>query len=157
MGRGWGLVAASGGRGPLFGSASIGVLGGLVNLVVPLSGVGASGPNTVTAGAAALQVTVTGASWTTGRVSVTGVSTLGTISATTSGFDARTAAHAGTLVLVTPIRVLTNVGGNLGLFAVQILTFVPEPGTLLLFVCGGAGVALVGLRQRSAQRRGNGS
>ncbi|MCG8588096.1 MAG: PEP-CTERM sorting domain-containing protein, partial [Proteobacteria bacterium] len=58
----------------------------------------------------------------------------------------------GTLQLITPIRVLTNVAGNRGGFAILTLDlFVPEPGTALLIGAGFASLGL-GLRRRRRNR-----
>ncbi|MCZ6782512.1 MAG: PEP-CTERM sorting domain-containing protein, partial [Proteobacteria bacterium] len=102
---------------------------------------------------------VTGHLWTTGVGAVTGVVVALTAAGTTTGFantatlagyDNRTPDHQGTLLLVTPFRVLTNAAGNLPGFGTQLLNFVPEPGTLLLIGSGIAGLAIVG---RSKMRK----
>jgi hypothetical protein len=64
------------------------------------------------------------------------------------GANGLTASGAGTLVLVTPIKILTNVAGNLAAFGVLSLTYVPEPGTALLLGLGVAGLAAVGRSRR---------
>ena len=150
-----------GGVGPLGGQAVVGVLGGLINLSIPLSVVGAGG-SAAGGPAAELAVTVTGHLWTTGPAQVDGltvvvtsrptpfappviVSVLNTL--TLSGYDNRTAGHAGTLQLVSPVRVLTNAAGTLSAFAIQTLVFAPEPGLLVLLAAGALGVALAGRRR----------
>jgi hypothetical protein len=149
-----GPLGGFGGVKPLLGTAVVGVLGGLINLGIPLAIVGAGG--VIQGGAATLLVTVTGHIWTTGVASVTGVAVALTTAGTTTGFvntaslagyDNRSAGHQGTLLLVTPFRVLTNAAGNLPGFATQLLNFVPEPGTLLLIGSGIAGLAIVGRRK----------
>ena len=54
---------------------------------------------------------------------------------------------SGTLVLVAPVKVITNVAGTLAAFGVLTLTYVPEPGTLLLLGMGVAGLAAIGRRR----------
>ena len=146
-------VAGGAAAGGLGGSgATVGVLGGLLNLVIPIGNIGMGGATANAA--AALAVTVTGHAWTTGVVSVTGVTvtTVGGLFVNTlslSGYDDRTAGHKGTLQLVTPFRVLTNAAGHLPGVAFQTLRFVPEPGTLLLLVASAAGIAVLGQRRGS--------
>jgi hypothetical protein len=157
---GTGSFTAAGGPGGGFGGpkalqgqARVGVLGGALNLDIPLSVVGVGGQTA--AGAFALQVTVTGHQWTTGAAQVAGITTGGddpttdpyVNTVTLAGYDNRGADHAGTLQLVTPIRILTNAAGNLPGFGIQTLTFVPEPGTLLLIGSGIAGLAIVGRKK----------
>ena len=87
------------------------------------------------------------ASWTsngTFTLPLSGSSTSLTVMAT--GANNLTAGGAGTLVLVTPIHIFTNQApGGLAAFGVLTLTYVPEPGTLLLL---GAGVVALALRGR---------
>ena len=105
--------------------------------------------------ASALAITVTNATgWTTGPVTVTGITSfppgdptpVNTV--TTTGFDARTAGHAGTISLVSPTRVLTNAAGNLPLFARLQISGVnlktPEPGTALLLLAAVGGCVQMG-------------
>ncbi len=146
-----GIGGGMGGPGGLIGSAIVGVLGGLINLGIPLANVGAGG--VVQAGAAALMITVTGHIWTTGAAAITGVTSetnLGgfTNTVTNTGFDNRTAtSHKGTILLISPFRAITNAAGTLTGFATQLLTFVPEPGTLLLIGSGFAGIAFIGRKK----------
>ena len=138
-------VAGGAGTGVVTGLGNLGVCGGLINLLIPLN-LGGGGVSTV--GAAALQLSVTFASgWTTGAAAVTGITTPTTgggvtNTATLTGFDTRTAGHAGTIMLVTPARVLTNAAGSFPLFGTLTLTFVPEPGLLLLLSTAAGGLAL---------------
>jgi len=92
--------------------------------------------------------------WTTGVAQLTGVATAspGTRSTTisASGFDLRTPNGAGDLQLVTPIRIITDIGEpDLGGFAVLNLKFVPEPNALLVLAAGLA--TLLGLKRRRSR------
>ena len=51
------------------------------------------------------------------------------------------------LVLVAPTRLITNVAGTLAAFSTLTLTYVPEPGTLLLLGAGVAGLTAIGRRK----------
>jgi hypothetical protein len=51
------------------------------------------------------------------------------------------------VVLVTPIKIITNIAGTLAAFGTLTLTYVPEPGTLLLLGMGVAGLAALGRRR----------
>ena len=141
-----------GGVGGLAGTWVAGVLGGIVNLTIPLSVVGAGGAAADAAGS--LAITLTGyAGWTLGPVSFTGLSLqpsppVSTITRLTrTGFDDRTTAHAGSIQLVTPIRVLVSGGSTLPGFVTLDLKFVPEPGTAALLALAAASVALLGQRR----------
>ncbi|MCZ6783853.1 MAG: hypothetical protein O7G30_11160 [Proteobacteria bacterium] len=132
-----------GGVGPLTGVFRIGFLAGLINLSIPLSVVGVGG--VVRTGAAALLITVTGHHWTTGRVVTTTLVGYDAI----SGYDNRTAGHAGALQLVTPFRIDSNAfGGSLRGVGTLTLRFVPQPDVLLLGLSAAAGLAVVGRRRQ---------
>jgi len=149
-----------GGFGGLDGTLFVNVLG-LFNLQVPLDPVGAGGMAAAPP-AGTLVITVFGTGWTTGTVAVTGITTEtpgGVVvnTATFAGYDNRTPGHRGTpghggsLLLVSPFKVVTNAAGNLVVLARQTLHFegeVPEPGTLLLLGSGVAGLAWLGERRR---------
>jgi hypothetical protein len=97
--------------------------------------------------------------WTAGLVALQGVATSysGTRSTTLSrsGFDARTAGGAGSLQLVTPIRIQASSGAlDRGGFAVLELQFAPEPDRLLLLGSGATVLALLGARRH---QRGGGT
>jgi hypothetical protein len=151
-----------GGPGPLQGDLIINILS-LFNLVVPLENVGSTGASSmVTVGA--LKVAVLGTGWTTGGVSVTGITTetafgfaTNTITFDALGFDNRTPAHNGVIQLVSAFKVITNAAGNVPGYALQRLTFsggvVPEPGMLVLLGSGVAALVLRGWRLRRRRQR----
>ena len=112
------------------------------NLVVPfttggVNGIGLGGSPIIVTGL--VNLTATGNGWTTGTVSI------GSLSATGSAFN-------GTSVtLVSPTLLSTNIGASAVIpsFATLTLTFVPEPGTLLLLASGVAGLAMIGRKRMS--------
>ena len=138
-----------GGGGPLTGSAFVNVLF-LFNLTVPLNIVGDSGAS-VSVVAGTLAVTVAGTGWTTGDQTVNRVTTgppnVNTVA--DAGFDNRVNGN-GVVQLISAFHVTTNAAGNLPGLATQTLTFVPEPGTILLLLSGVATLGIGGwLRVRS--------
>ena len=87
-----------------------------------------------------VNVTVMGNMWTTGAVTLA------------PGFSASGSPLSGGHVkLVTPTVISTNLAGSevIPSFAILDLTFVPEPGTLVLLASGVAGLALVGRKRMS--------
>ena len=125
--------------------------GGVTAFTIPLTvngtrGVGLGGaPIQVGAGSTAL--TLSAGEWSTGLVQVTGVGTPGSLrTVTLAGSDARTAMGAGTLTLVTPMRISTPTLGSFAGFGVLRLTFVPEPSTLALLLAASS-LALLGARR----------
>ncbi len=115
------------------------------NISVPLTPVGQGGTST---GAGPIGLTVYGAPWTTATASVGTATEMGWARGPLSG-PSSTAQVGGSVRLVTPIYISTNVGASASLpsFAVLTLRFVPEPSTALLL---GVGFALLG---RSVFRR----
>jgi hypothetical protein len=154
FGMGSGLNGGFGGISTIAGAAVVGVLGGLINLSVPLSNAGVGGTTVV--GAAALMITITGHIWTTASAAISGVTspTEGgfTNTAAITGFDNRTESFRGAIQLVTPLRVDTGAtAGVLATYGILTLNFTPEPGAALALGSAVLGLVAVG-RMRSRKR-----
>lgn len=163
-----------GGPEPLTGAMIIDVLG-LIHVPIDLGVVGRTAGTSLVV--AQLSVTVIGQRFTTGQAMVTGITTeltratpsdtvgcppvicglgfgpLGIFAntVTLSGADNRTPGHQGSVWLVSPFSVMTNVT-NVPAFLARRATFVPEPGTLVLFVSTAAAAAAVGATRRRRRR-----
>lgn len=125
----------------LFGPCSAAV----ANISVPLDVAGVGGSAVVTA---AVNLTVIGAPWTTGTAFIGEETAMGG-GAPASG----TGVASGTISLVTPVFVSTNIGASavVPVFAFLNMHFVPEPGTLVLLGSGIAGLVSYGrTRNRKA-------
>ena len=112
------------------------------NVTVPfttggVNGVGLGGAPIVASGL--VNVTSNANTWTTGTATVGSTSVSGSPLA------------GGHIKLVTPVTISTNIGASaqLPMFGILELTFVPEPGTLLLLASGVAGLAMVGRKRMS--------
>jgi hypothetical protein len=156
-----GSFAAGGGPGGGFGGpmtlAGTGKLlaysGNVTLISVPISPVGQPGGFASATGGGGTIIRVYGTGWTTGMQTLMapattvggGTQTPRTVTAT--GADLRTASGAGTLVLISPIFLRTNLAGDMPNFAVLTLNYVPEPSTLLLVGVGIAGLALRGRKR----------
>lgn len=113
------------------------------NLSVPLTPIGVGGSATLQG---AVNVSVYGAPWTTGSAMVGAFGYFQTITGFVHGPSSNTSTAAqpgGTLQLVTPIAITTNIGVDNQAFAFGILTvrFVPEAATAMLL---GAGIVVLG-------------
>jgi hypothetical protein len=135
------------GIGPLVATA---YLTGFTNtplVVIPLSIVGTGG--TVNFSVLGTASTLDANPWTTGAVTVTGklLTDPEPITFEDEGVDARDAGGFGQLKLVT--TAFANLGGlgTVPALAVLDITFVPEPGTLMLVAAGVAGLATFGRRR----------
>lgn len=141
-----------GGTMPIFGVSKVCLYaaceaGPLANLSVPITVVGQGGAVTVTG---PVDLTVVGAPWTTGTAAI------GTVTA--QGFArgpdgaSSTLRASGSVRLVTPVFISTNIGGFAVVPAFGFLTlhFVPEPGTLVLLSGGLAGLVAHGARRGRA-------
>lgn len=117
------------------------------NVSVPLTPVGQDGAWAFQPGA--VNVTVVGAPWTTGTVSVGTLTTMGSAHGPASG-TSTTAQAGGSLRLVTPIYITTNIGAGpiIGSFAILTLHFVPEAATAILLGAGIATLGAIGKRSR---------
>lgn len=116
----------------------------VANLSVPQTPVGLSGPP-MTLMNGAVNVTVTGAPWTTGTAAIGALTRMGFAHGPVSGTSS-TAQLGGVLRLVTPVFVSTNVSTvPTPAFASLTLHFVPEPVTALLL---GAGIVALGAMGR---------
>ena len=127
----------------LFGAGGCGAP--VANITVPLTPVGQGGSAAVTG---PVNVSVFGAPWTTATASIGTVTVMGFAHGPASGTSS-TAQPGGTLQLVTPISISTNIGASAVVtsFAFLTLQFVPEPATALL-VGGGIAVLVWGGRRR---------
>jgi hypothetical protein len=124
------------------GTAKVGGLGSKL-LDVPLN-VGM--PFTFTKSASGVAITAISAPWTAGVAEVTGT-TMGT--ATAMGNNALTPNGSGTLTLVSPVKILTNINDPTAAFGTLELVYgVPEPALPLMALAGAATLAIAGARRR---------
>jgi hypothetical protein len=116
------------------------------NLQVPLTPAGVGGTVTV---ATLVNITANGAPWTVGTASVGSVSIVGFKHGAASLTSSTVGANGGSIRLVTPIFVSTNISASavVPVFGILDLTFVPEPGTLLLLGSGIAGLIMTGRKR----------
>jgi hypothetical protein len=110
----------------------------IANLVIPLNVAGGGGHAQVTA---AVNLTVLGAAWTTRTAAIGTVTRMGF-----AGPASNTGAPSGSLSLVTPIFLSTNIGASavVPIFGVLTLHFVPEPATAVFVATGIAGLIMLG-------------
>ena len=116
------------------------------NLVVPLTPVGQGGSATV---GTLVNITAIGAPWTTGTAAVGTVGIAGFKHGAASLTSSTVGAQGGSIRLVTPVFVSTNIGASavVPVFGILDLTFVPEPATLLLLGSGIAGLIMTGRKR----------
>jgi hypothetical protein len=119
----------------LFGSCSEAVS----NLSVPLTVLGNGGTALVTG---AVNLTVIGAPWTTGTAAVGANTLMGGVTPASN-----TGSPGGSVTLVTPIFISTNIGASAIVPGFGILT-IPEPGTAAVFGAAFAALVAVGLSRR---------
>jgi hypothetical protein len=130
--------------------------GGVTAFSIPLTlsstrGVGLGGAP-IRLGTSSSAITLSAGTWSAGLVRVTGVGTSGSPRTVSfAGSDQRTPLGAGSLSLVTPMRISHLSLGTLAAFGVLRLTFVPEPAAAVLLL---AATALLGLGARRARRLG---
>jgi hypothetical protein len=144
-----------GGPMTLAGMAKIKAYSGNVTLVgVPLSPVGQPGAFVSVTGGGGTIIQASGTGWTTGvwtlmaPATTVGGGTATPTTVTATGADLRAPGGAGTMFLVSPLFIRTNLAGDIPTFAVLTLNYTPEPSTLLLFGLGIAGLALHGRKRR---------
>jgi hypothetical protein len=139
-------TVAGGGLMAVIGTANVCMFapcsGPPANVVVPfttggVNGIGLGGAPITVFGY--VNVTVNGNPWTTGTAAI------GTV--TMSGSPLA----GNTVTLVSPTVISTNIGSLpiITSFVKMTLTFIPEPGTLLLLASGIAGLAMVGRKRMS--------
>lgn len=122
----------------------------IANLSVPLSPIGVGGVATLQG---PVNVSVYGAPWTSGTAMVGAFGYFQTITGFVHGPSSNTSTAAqpgGTLQLVTPIAITTNLGADNLVFAFGILTvrFVPEAATATLLSAGIVALGAMGRRNR---------
>lgn len=149
-----------GGAMPLQGSARICFFAGCdtatLSLELPLSPVGAGGTAAVTG---PVSVTLRGAPWTLGTITVSRPGAVTIVSGAAAGpasLPGSTAQPGGVLEWVTPIFIETTLTGleDLDTYAVLRIAFVPEPTSLVLLGAGIAALAGCASRRRGAAARG---
>ncbi len=113
---------------------------------IPLAVIGVGGTQGFSAFGGLVAGTVTANPWQLAPVTQVGVLNGATTVLTAAGFDNRDSAGIGTLQLVTPTDANIQIG-NLPALAVLTISFIPEPGTLLLLGAGVAGLAALGSRR----------
>ena len=103
-----------------------------------------------------VRIQVSGTGWTTGTAKVFSVLQPTVTVASATGADLRTLDGLGSVNLVSPALMRTNIAASVSVPIIARLevTFVPEPGTLSLVALGVAGIALLAGRRGSADSSG---
>jgi hypothetical protein len=157
-GNGAAALGPTGGVMPLLGTAKICLFASCANppanVSIPLSVIGAGGTASFPG---AVAVTVLGAPWTVGSITLTRDLATGMAAGFAHGPGSATsslALNSGVLSLVTPIHISTDItpfAESTLAFARLTLHFVPEPATAFFVVVGAVGLAALG-RQRGDRR-----
>jgi hypothetical protein len=141
-----------GGLAALTGTARLGLFGppAAAFLTIPLGVVGAGGTATLSS-PLGVRIRVSGTGWTTGTAKVFSVLQPTVTVASATGADLRSLSGLGSVNLVSPALMTTNIAVSLSVPIIARLevTFVPEPGTLGLLGFGITGRIL--LRRRTAR------
>ena len=154
-----GVTLAGGGIGgamPVGGGAGVNVFA-VFTIPVPLGVLGTGSSVLTKTGGVSIQVVAS--QWTTGVAKMllatettyhlpASMSIMLNTTVTTTGSDARTPGGKGMVTLVSPVKAITNISGNLAVVARLKVNFIPEPGSLLLFAVGVVGLAAFGSRRR---------
>ncbi len=126
---------------------------GVSFLPVPLTvggtrGAGLGGLITInTFGTVGIKISVAGAPWTIGAITVSNSVRSGFAHGPASG-TTTTAKEGGVVQLVTPIQVTTTLGSGIDFIGILRIVLVPEPGTGLLVGAGVIALAVMGRRKR---------
>ena len=115
---------------------------------IPLNIIGVGGTKKFVALGTLVMGTIKANPYQLGMVTVMGALNDSPSTVMGTGFDNRTAGGLGTLQLVTPTIVGLGALGTLASLATLTITFVPEPGTLLLLGMGLAGIAAISRKSR---------
>ena len=155
-----GVSMAGGGIGgamPIAGGAGVNLFGA-ATAPIPLSVVGSG--STALTNYAGIIFQVVASQWTTGVARMlaategtyhlpNSVSVMISVTVTTTGSDARTPGGRGTVTLVSPVKVMQNLGEpNLAAVTRLTVNFIPEPGTAVLLAAGIVALAARGSRRR---------
>jgi hypothetical protein len=127
----------------LFGQ--VGCSNPIANISVPLTPVGDGGFAYVTG---PVNLTVFGAPWTSGQAAIGTITKMGSARGPASSTSS-TALAGGTIQLVTPVHISTNIGASVvvPVWGVMTMRFIPEPTTVALLGLGIGALAVAGARR----------